>query len=73
MCFNFLKHFLKQKADDTYAVKTADNLLTLKTLKTFIATVCQYNTMLFVYKMYRKSIFISKRLYIKIRGPNCKL
>ena len=27
----------------------------------------------FVYRMYTKSISISKRLYIKTRGPNCKL
>ena len=33
----------------------------------------QYNTMLFVYRMYTKSNFISKRLYIKTRVPNCKL
>ena len=42
-----------------------------KNRKTFIATVCQYNTSNF--SMYTKSISISKRLYIKTRGPNCKL
>ena len=31
----------------------------------------QYNIMLFVYRMYTKSNFISKRLYIKTRVPNC--
>ena len=41
-------------------------------LPQFVSTI-KYNTMLFVYRMYTKSIFISKRLYIKTRGPNCKL
>ena len=43
-------------------------------LPQFVSTI-QYNTMLFVYRMYTKSFFnfISKRLYIKTHGPNCKL
>ena len=50
----------------------------LKTLKTFIATVCQYNTIQYnvicLKNAYKINILsISKRLYIKTRGPNCKL
>ena len=51
--------------------------LILKTLKTFIVTVCQYNTVQYnvicLQNVYNCFFFISKRLYIKTRGPNCRL
>ena len=59
-------------------IETRLHLKTLKTLKAFIATVCQYNTIHYnvicLQNVYKINFFISKRLYIKTRGPNyCKL
>ena len=66
----------RQMTKDDQNVKVAMALRPkLKTLKTFIATVCQYNTIqcYLSTECIQNQFFISKRLYIKTRGPNCKL